>query len=124
MARKRATAIVVRDGKLLLVRDKGKRKFSLPGGGVNRGEPSLAAAARELFEETRLSPSKVEFLCKYRGAANSHRVFWVEAHGEVHITHELDGYVWWDREESIPRLSHVDKILKMCSLDHPKRASI
>ena len=39
MARKRATAIVVRDDKLLLVKDKGKRKLSLPGGGVNRGEP-------------------------------------------------------------------------------------
>ena len=116
MARKRATAIVVRDVKLLLVRDKGKRNFSLPGGGVNRGEPSLAAAARELFEETRLSPSKVEFLCRYKGAANNHRVFRVEARGEVHITHELDAFVWWDGKQSIPRLPHVDNILKLCSL--------
>ena len=32
--RKRATAVVIRDGKVLLVRDKGLVAFSLPGGEI------------------------------------------------------------------------------------------
>ena len=44
--RRRATAVVTREGKVLLVRDKGKHHFSLPGGGVHHGEPSLIAVAR------------------------------------------------------------------------------
>ncbi|MEB3174508.1 MAG: NUDIX domain-containing protein [Cyanobacteriota bacterium] len=48
MPRIRGTALVVRDGHFLLVRDKGAPSFSLPGGGQNPGEPALATAAREL----------------------------------------------------------------------------
>ena len=47
----RGTAVVFRDGKVLLVRDRGKYKFSLPGGGTKRNEPSISSAVRELYEE-------------------------------------------------------------------------
>ena len=52
MSRLRATVVAFRDNKVLLVMDKGRRRYSLPGGGVNKGEPSIAAAARELYEES------------------------------------------------------------------------
>ncbi len=38
--RKRSTAVVIRDGKVLLVRDKGRHHFSLPGGGIKKEEPN------------------------------------------------------------------------------------
>ena len=44
MMRQRATAVVVRNGAVLLVRDRGHRKFSLPGGGIHRGEAVADAA--------------------------------------------------------------------------------
>jgi ADP-ribose pyrophosphatase YjhB (NUDIX family) len=44
----RGTAVVFRNGKVLLVRDNGHHRFSLPGGGVKHNEPPLAAAIREL----------------------------------------------------------------------------
>lgn len=44
----RATAVAIRNSRVLLVRDKWTRGFSLPCGRVHNGEPSIAAAAREL----------------------------------------------------------------------------
>jgi ADP-ribose pyrophosphatase YjhB (NUDIX family) len=51
--RQRGTVILIRDGKVLLVGDKGHDKFSLPGEGIHGGEPSVSAAARETYEEYR-----------------------------------------------------------------------
>jgi len=47
--RARGTAVVIRDGKVLLVRDRGRHRFSLPGGGIKGNEPAASAAGRELF---------------------------------------------------------------------------
>ena len=42
--RRRATAVCVNSkGEVLLVRDKGKRRYSLPGGGVNPNEPTISS---------------------------------------------------------------------------------
>jgi len=46
--RQRGVAVVIRHGEVLLVRDKGKHRFSLPGGAIKKGEPTVSAAAREL----------------------------------------------------------------------------
>lgn len=48
MSRLRATVVAIRNDSVLLVMDRGRNRYSLPGGEVNRGEPSIAAAAREL----------------------------------------------------------------------------
>lgn len=50
-------------GELLLVKSWiGRREWELPGGGVNRGEDWITAAARELYEETgvTVSPEEME----------------------------------------------------------------
>lgn len=53
--------IVVRDGQLLLVRSH-KGFWSTPGGHLDFGESLEACAARETWEETGLSVTKIEFV--------------------------------------------------------------
>ena len=69
-----------RDNHVLLVRDKGVHEFSLPGGGVNRHEPVMAAAVRELYEELGMRAHKAErlFQCDMTGTVNRHNVCLIE----------------------------------------------
>lgn len=53
--------IVVRDGKLLLVRNQ-RGLWSTPGGHLDFGESPDACAARETFEETGITVRNVEFV--------------------------------------------------------------
>ena len=51
------------DGQILLIKNSYKRYFTLPGGGINKKETFVQAAARELREETgiRVDSQKLEF---------------------------------------------------------------
>lgn len=51
VAHRGALVAVYVDGKLLLIRNSYRRGWTLPGGGVEPGEKSIDAAARELREE-------------------------------------------------------------------------
>ncbi|MCC6029411.1 MAG: NUDIX hydrolase [Candidatus Korarchaeum sp.] len=55
-------AVLLREGKLLLVRrgfPPGQGKWSIPGGVIEAGESILEAVKRELFEETNLSAEPI-----------------------------------------------------------------
>jgi len=56
----RGTAVVLRDGKLLLVRERGSRHFPLPGGRQERGDPWMYTAVREIKEELNLDVGSAE----------------------------------------------------------------
>ncbi|MBT9138766.1 MAG: putative 8-oxo-dGTP diphosphatase 2 [Syntrophomonadaceae bacterium] len=113
--RQRGVAVVIRHGKVLLVRDKGKPRFSLPGGAIKKGEPTVSAAARELYEELGLKAVKAtrQRDCDFRGTVSKHRVCLIQASGEPHLRgHELDKFIWWDMKKPIPIYAHVKHILK------------
>jgi 8-oxo-dGTP diphosphatase len=63
----RATAIIIRDGKLLLIhRQKpGKDFYVLPGGGVNLDESFEQACIREVKEETGLDVLALHLVSRY-----------------------------------------------------------
>ena len=61
-----ASALVIGgDGRVLLVRHSYRAGWSLPGGGVDRGEPPQQAVLRELQEEVGLTGGIAEFLGLY-----------------------------------------------------------
>jgi 8-oxo-dGTP pyrophosphatase MutT (NUDIX family) len=78
--RARATVVVMVGGSILLTKNRGGLVL-LPGGGINRGEPPIAGAARELFEETGLEASMVKFLFHHESPSNMHYVFSAVAEG-------------------------------------------
>ncbi len=109
--RERATVVVIRDGKVLLVHGF-TPTFAMPGGGIEPGETPADAAERELFEETGLKATRNEFQFVLETAIHRHHVFMIEADGEVEAGPEVREYHWWDRKESLPIYSHVESILE------------
>ena len=112
--RQRGVAVVIRHSKVLLVRDRGKHRFSLPGGSIKRGEPTTSAAARELYEELGLHPIKVTRRrdCDFKSPVTNHRVCLIQASGNPHLRGlELDKFIWWDMKKPVPVYAHVTRIL-------------
>lgn len=98
----RATIIVQDDdGRILLVRDRGKRIFSLPGGKIERGEDARRAALRELQEETGINLTRAVRLFKHVGGSRVHEVFKsdVRADSRGKARAEIAQIKWWDPDE-------------------------
>jgi len=113
--RKRATVIVLKDGKVLLVKDRGVRAFSLPGGKIEKGESTVEAATRELYEETGIETKKAVRLkeCDYESKFNYHKVCFIEAKNyEINLNKsELKDYMWWDTHAELAMYNHVKIVI-------------
>lgn len=112
--RDRATCVLMRDGKLLLVADR-VLTYLLPGGGVDPGETIEAAARRELHEETGLVATRTEYLYAFETASNRHHVFAVDAdgpldEGRITVDGEIRGFLWWDMESEVPVYPSVTEL--------------
>ena len=111
LPRHRATLILRREGRVLLVRDRGRDAYALPGGGIEDGELPIIAAARELMEETGLEATAIRYLFTFEGKYNDHHLYEVEGEGEVVAMGEVDGFTWWDMTDDTPVFPHVRGIL-------------
>lgn len=112
--RERATVIVVKDGKALLIKGRGQHRWSFPGGEIERGEASAGAAARELYEEVGLTVTAVTRLlgCDFRTSRNQHKAFLVETDDEPRaLERGIDTFMWWDMKTPVPVFEHVTAIL-------------
>ena len=119
--RRRATLVAEQHGQILLVQELGRRRFSLPGGGLKKGESVLQAALRELKEETSLEIVEAEYLFDHESPTQSHKVVWATVRGPVHIQEkELAGYRWWDAAEEIPLVDSTIEIVDRFKQAHSR----
>lgn len=72
--KERATILCWRRGRILLV-ERGRSRWSLPGGTVRRDESPVDAARRELSEETTLAGHDLGYLFQFGGFNKQHHVF-------------------------------------------------
>ena len=108
----RAAALVVREARVLLVRSKGRRRYSLPGGAIEEGESGGDALDRHLNEQANLKVRGSYLLFNYKGRTNRHRVFRVQAEGKLSIRSRLlDAHVWWDGKFELPVRNSAREII-------------
>ena len=116
--RNRATALVLNEGRLLLVRERGAKRWSLPGGGMKKGEDPVAAAIRELDEETGLVALSATYLFLYESPSQRHHVCQLEAAGKVELLkEELGDYRWWDGEKELPIIPSALEIIELAGIE-------
>ncbi|MEK6293350.1 MAG: NUDIX hydrolase [Paraburkholderia tropica] len=72
--KERATVVCWQRDRILLV-ERGRSRWSLPGGTISRGETPLEAAARELIEETSLEGHALDYVFQFGGLNKRHHVF-------------------------------------------------
>jgi hypothetical protein len=112
--KKRATALIERDGCFLLVREGDKRIYSLPGGGVRSDEGLMEAAIRETREELgvfALSATRTPEL-DHQGRYQHHNVSLIEIGDQnPEIVSEIKGMLWYRPGSRLMKLPHVDAIL-------------
>ena len=116
--RNRATALVFCEGRLLLVRERGARHWSLPGGGMKKGEDPVEAACRELDEETGLTVLSAAYLFHYESHSQHHHVCRMEAEGRVELQQEeLGDYRWWDGRAQLSLIESAREIIGLAGVE-------
>ena len=111
--RPRATVVAEQDGRVLLVKERGARRYSLPGGGIERREGVIEAACREIREETRLCVIQARYLFDHEGHVMLHKVVWADVRGDVWLQwKELSDYAWCDWGTDVPMLESANSILE------------
>ncbi|MEX3962819.1 NUDIX hydrolase [Paraburkholderia sp. EG286B] len=72
--KERATVVCWQLGRVLLV-ERGRARWSLPGATIRQGESPADAARRELSEETTLEGQELGYLFQFGGLNKRHHVF-------------------------------------------------
>lgn len=114
-----SNAVIINNKKLLVTREKGRKLYLLPGGGIEKGESPKQALARELGEELGIlaSQNNLEFLGEFSAPATGRKtvrkthLFLVKKYtGRIHPQNEV-AEVKWIGIKDLPNLS-LEWILK------------
>jgi ADP-ribose pyrophosphatase YjhB (NUDIX family) len=126
--RYRATAVVIQNDKVMLVKDNMRElQWSMPGGGFKHKEEStIEACIREVTKEEigglRILSAERLRQCDFEGQRAKHKVAKLVVDGNAYVKdkHELkDEIYWWDMKSKIDAQGHVYYILnKLGKLSH------
>ena len=122
---RRATAVAIYNATVLLVRKRREPRCSLPGGSVRKGESTVAAAARHVYEQAGLHVTNVERLFSHTGHIEEHQVCLVRVrddHIRLGKDRQLDHAEWWNGIDQRDTMPHVRAILEHEKVGFPPRA--
>ena len=113
MSRQRATAIIIQNKKILLVRDELASFFSMPGGMIESGEDQLSALAREVEEEIGVpvvsaSPyHSFDLVNQTYNVPQTDHTYLVTISGIPICSHEICELGWYSKEDILSRKIEV-----------------
>lgn len=115
--RLRGTAVIRRENAVLLVREHNKQAYSLPGGTLKKSEPAISGAVREVYEELGLTATQAirRRSADFDGSTCRHLVceLTISEHSEPRcVSKEIDDWIWYTGEPSVPVFGHVKAILR------------
>ena len=96
-----ARAVIIRDGRLLLVTAHDKGYYWLPGGTVEDGESMVEALHRELAEELGVSALWHKLYKSYKTDDRHLDVFLVSIEGDIAIDNGITDYQWYSIDSDI-----------------------
>lgn len=103
--RERVQCLIIRDNKILFVKDVHANHYYPPGGSIDAGESHDEAMARELMEELRLTWEAGEYYFSYDEHNIVHDMpqrehnYFVEISGEPQPDSEVEDYRWVSWED-------------------------
>ena len=104
------------DGHILLVKHKGQKSWSLPGGHWEAPESPARRAVIEVAEETGLHIATVRRGGYYKGGVAIHQIFIAHATGRPKPDRrEVEDAVWWDGR-GLPVQSHVNAVIAVARM--------
>lgn len=101
----RVVAIIVKEGKLLMLKGKGYKELWTPGGKIQDGETNEECLRRELKEEIGVKLVSMKYFGEYSAKSPYHnrisrnKIYLVEINGIIHPDHEIESFVWYSRDD-------------------------
>ena len=102
----RIAGIIIKDGKILLVKGRGFEHLWTPGGKVDGDETDEECLRRELKEEIGVDLIEAKFFKEYDGVSFytpvqklKQRIYLVKVSGEIKPDMEIEDFVWLSKED-------------------------
>ncbi len=116
-ARTRIAAIIIQNGKLLMLKGKGHDELWTPGGTLEAGESDEVCLMRELEEEIGVKLSNCKFFKEYKYPAFyrpeqelTERMYISEIEGGLKSNNEIEGAIWVSKgdleNKKFPMIKH------------------
>ena len=120
-------SLVVADhkGRVLLVFDRYKRFWELPGGGIEVGESPRACAIRELMEETGQLASDLDFVGIAKIRWEQGKIIFLAVYScrlpmvlPFQANDEIEKTEYWDFQSDIDYIDEIDQYLAASVINH------